>query len=131
PRRCINFTGGQSRAGPHLARPATPSSFEVRARTRRYARLLRFRPRPAEACRTACYASYLAGIVQPAQARTLLRWDKAVGAAAVEMPGLAAHGWRAGAPDPDMHAVTGPAGPQASRKPTSVRRCLTCLAAAR
>src|SRR5262249_14126407 len=32
---------------------------------RRYARLLRFRPRSAEACRTGCYAYYLAGIVQP------------------------------------------------------------------
>jgi hypothetical protein len=82
---------GQATPGPAttLRRPADQrkkASSHTRKKTaqpldtkgHRYARLLRFRPRSAEACGTGCYAYYLAGIVQSAQARTLRPWDKAV-----------------------------------------------------
>ena len=56
---------------------------------------------------------------QPARARTLRPWDKAMAAPAVEMPGLPGTAAEPGAPDPKMHAVTAPA-PQVIGKHTSV-----------
>jgi hypothetical protein len=47
-------------------------------RIRRYARLLRFRPRAAEACRTGCYAYSLAGIVQLAARRRPGRFARGI-----------------------------------------------------